>query len=455
MEIKRTNFFGDPKKVRARVILRPDGYVHIAFESSTSILATGRAVLELFQDPIAFIEEGCTKYQVSTNGICRVRQKTLSLEAVLGLDLAYVTGDRQIVCDFTELFAWVSNRIGTPELDQPLILSDIVCNTDAQQLSDEKALLLRYYLEVGRFLSKLEPPAVKRHLKLRDEVQLSVIKVAMDVFTSPQEKASPKRPAISDRIESAIPIAEAQEPKEAAPVLLSTKECAERLGYTAQQIRNKIASGEIKGVKDDKGNFKIREQDLPKKKTKSKVRASSESLAGNYEETQKNILENGLFTQAVAPFIMSHAEMEFFAAQHREVVIDGRAALVLDIHPEFIAADGRTNRQRILDGEAPICPSSPEGNPYHLHHMSKRMTGPLAIVSTEDHRKYNKFLHQAPNDPDMYRTTFDMQRISFYRSYLEMYDIGGYDAMPYLNRPKSTASDDELKSKSKKQKTVR
>lgn len=42
----------------ARVILRSDGFVHIAFPDIRSIWATAENIMDLFSDPIEFIETG-------------------------------------------------------------------------------------------------------------------------------------------------------------------------------------------------------------------------------------------------------------------------------------------------------------------------------------------------------------------------------------------------------------
>lgn len=447
----RTNVESEPFKKKARIILRPDGSIHIAFDTSTSILATRRAILELFSNPIAFIEGGCTKYKETTSEICRARNKAVQLEDIPYLDLAYITECRQVVCEFTELFSKLYTEANDENLDEPLNMKPMFTGTAGQQLSDEKALLLRYYLEVSSILAEKEPPKVERHIKLRDEVQLAVMKVAMTAFTSPKGKLKAEQIALDERLDAAKQPAEETIKEEKKPGVITTEECAEITGYSEQTIRNKIKSGEIKGYKDAQGNYLVENKNLPMKRAKQNKKVKEESLAGNYDETQRIIRENNFFTPAIAPFIMNQHEMNFFAEKHKETTIDGRPALLLDIHPEFVTQDGRTNRQRILAGASPISPDSPTGEPYELHHIARRMDGPLAIVTTEDHDKHSKYFHQAPKDPNMDRPTFDMQRISFFNSYLVLYDKGGYDAIPYLNSPRQldTTSETEIKAKKK------
>ena len=435
----RINSLDEATKKKARVILRPDGYVHIAFDSSTSIQATRQAVLELIQDPMGFMEEGCLRYKETTTEICRNANRIIPLDHIPGLDLAYVTVQRQVVCDFTELFSGLFGSIGNPNMDEPLNMWDMVCDSSKTMLSDDKALLLRYYLEVSKFLAEKEFPPVKRFIRLLDEVKLAVLQVALSSFGSTKQKENKKPPSVSERLNSLVT-------QTASPVIpeddnkdsnwIGTKECSEILGITKQQVRNRIKNGEIKAKQDATGHFLIDKHSLVIKQGQiSKKQAKQVKLAGSYEEVQRIIQENGYFTEAVAPYITSMTEMMFFAKSHREVVIDGRPALLLDIHPEYVSKDGRTNRQLINANESPVCPDSPDEKQYHVHHMARRADAPFAIVSTEDHQAYNKIFHQTPKDPNMNRAIFDMQRISFWKSYLQLYDEYGYDRIPYLNKP--------------------
>ena len=89
------------KKTIARVNLRSDGSIHIAFEDIRTIYATAENVKALFSDPLGFIEIGSQSQKDST---AVVNRKRVPLDDVLGLTLASVNSDKQVVCDFPELF---------------------------------------------------------------------------------------------------------------------------------------------------------------------------------------------------------------------------------------------------------------------------------------------------------------------------------------------------------------
>lgn len=58
-------------RVLARVILRSDGHVHIAFRDIRSIYATIKNLQEFFSDPFEFIEVTSHSYEDSTFQINR------------------------------------------------------------------------------------------------------------------------------------------------------------------------------------------------------------------------------------------------------------------------------------------------------------------------------------------------------------------------------------------------
>ena len=55
--------------------------------------------------------------------------------------------------------------------------------------------------------------------------------------------------------------------------------------------------------------------------------------------------------------------------------------------------DGRTNLQRMRDGDAPI---GPDGESINLHHMLQTMNSPIAEVTETFHQQYTKIIHINP-----------------------------------------------------------
>ena len=61
-----------------------------------------------------------------------------------------------------------------------------------------------------------------------------------------------------------------------------------------------------------------------------------------------------------------------------------------DIDFELRDATGRTNLQRMKDGNAPI---GNDGQPVHLHHVIQKERGPLVEVREITHTEYHHVLH--------------------------------------------------------------
>lgn len=103
-------------------------------------------------------------------------------------------------------------------------------------------------------------------------------------------------------------------------------------------------------------------------------------------------------------------------------VVNGKTSLVQKIDWDFIGdvADGRTNRQRVEAGLAPLDPS---GKSYNLHHIGQKQDSPLAILTDEQHKGYNSILHantgQKPGEVD-HGNPFAKQKHMFWSSILEM-----------------------------------
>lgn len=120
----------------------------------------------MFSDPIEFIESGSQAYKESTFDINR---KRTALEDVLGLTLASVNSDKQIICDFPELFQFIFSLNTEKDKKRTLNMKSFELENI---LSDEKSFLLRYYLE---FTNNLKfSLVIKKNIKLRDEVQFEI-----------------------------------------------------------------------------------------------------------------------------------------------------------------------------------------------------------------------------------------------------------------------------------------
>ena len=72
-----------------------------------------------------------------------------------------------------------------------------------------------------------------------------------------------------------------------------------------------------------------------------------------------------------------------------------------NIDLDYVTADGRTNRERLADGDAPI--DKKTGQKYELHHVGQNPNGVLAELPMGKHRQppNNLILHTVRNDSDV------------------------------------------------------
>ncbi|MGO4126446.1 PAAR-like domain-containing protein [Inquilinus sp. YAF38] len=79
--------------------------------------------------------------------------------------------------------------------------------------------------------------------------------------------------------------------------------------------------------------------------------------------------------------------------------VNGRKVYQRDdlIDPDRRDAEGRTNRERMADGDAPI---GPDGEEVNLHHLTQDEPGSMAEISQSMHQEYNRELHMYNNQYD-------------------------------------------------------
>lgn len=226
----------------ARVILRSDGSVHIAFRDRCTIYATPENILSLFSDPFEFIETGRLSYADST---CEVNRKRAVLDDILGVTLASVSSDKQILCHFPELFQCiVSTGVTDKERKTPLNMKYFELET---VLSDEKSFLLRHYLELAGSLKT--PLTIKKNIRLRDEVQFAIIREILNAFFDEELPDAAPPAALSeqiDQIEQATVLR--KEPFPDAE-FVSTSQYALIHGLSEYTVREYANKGYIKNAK--------------------------------------------------------------------------------------------------------------------------------------------------------------------------------------------------------------
>lgn len=430
-------------KKLARVILRSDGSVHIAFRDIRSIYATAENLRELFSHPVDFIESGSHAYMEST---FEINRKRVSLEDILGLTLACVNSDKQIICDFPELFQYIfSSNKTEPAKNEQLNMRAFEWET---VLSDEKSFLLHYYLEfTNNIRAGLE---IKRNINLREEVQFQIVREILNAFF---EEELPKA-ACSVELSNQISLAEGDHVLKANGSaqdsdMVSVSEYAKLLNIVPATVRCYISQGRIKSaVRMNNGQYLIDKNEIPLKwdlRRGRKIKKPGEGKmyrrppTGSAADVKECILKNGHFTNWVASYIHSYDELDYYKNRsYHEVHWDGRACLIIDVNPDYVSSKtGISNRELMLAGKAPVVPDrNKEEFVYHVHHVGQNTSSPFAIIPEYDHngKGYSAIFHHGAPNADLHGPEFEALKINFWRTYVEAYDKAGrFSAIPYEN----------------------
>ena len=162
-----------------------------------------------------------------------------------------------------------------------------------------------------------------------------------------------------------------------------------------------------------------------------------------YEELQRYIADNEGVSAHVRKFIKTFDEIKYYRTRsYKEVQVNEIDALILDINPEYYCKRlGKTNRELIADGDAPIVADDDVNRSdndtwfevWEVHHIGQREDSPFAIIPTTDHRiKLSKTFHVDPTvDQNLHGPNFDKQKKIFWKGYMELYDTyGGVSQIP-------------------------
>jgi hypothetical protein len=103
-----------------------------------------------------------------------------------------------------------------------------------------------------------------------------------------------------------------------------------------------------------------------------------------------------------------------------EAEINGKPCLInlnIDMDTQTDAF-GRTNRQRMSEGLAPLDES---GKPIELHHIGQHPDSPLAELTQEQHRGKDNYsvLHDTKKESEIDRPAFDSERVDHWKTRAE------------------------------------
>jgi hypothetical protein len=109
-------------------------------------------------------------------------------------------------------------------------------------------------------------------------------------------------------------------------------------------------------------------------------------------EVQRQLIDElSPYTDQITPYIKTTQELSVYTQNGlQESKILDRPCLQLDINPETTDAMGRSNRERMEAGRAPI---DENGDPVNLHHIGQKENSPLAELPDRVHKECDAVLH--------------------------------------------------------------
>ena len=121
--------------------------------------------------------------------------------------------------------------------------------------------------------------------------------------------------------------------------------------------------------------------------------------------------------------ISSFEEAEIYIeAGLKEVIINGKSCLIRqDIDLERRDEYGRTNRERMINGQPPLTQS---GETIELHHVGQKKDAPLAELTTQEHRGQGNdaILHDKQKVSEIDRAEFQKERESHWQNRAYFWD---------------------------------
>lgn len=147
---------------------------------------------------------------------------------------------------------------------------------------------------------------------------------------------------------------------------------------------------------------------------------SAEKRGLTPEEKEQLKTETG-WSDEIVDAISSMEEAQIYKdAGLVEAEINGKPCLInpnIDMDTQTDAF-GRTNRQRMSEGLAPL---DENGKPIELHHIGQHPDSPLAELTQEQHRGKDNYsvLHDTKKESEIDRPAFDSERVDHWKTRAE------------------------------------
>ena len=438
----------------ARVILMPEGDIHIAYSNRQAYYCTPKALLLLLSDPLNFLEKGALFLTASTYIL---NKRSEPLEEIQGLTLLSVYSDKRLVCEFPELFQLLYSPYITAQkmASENLFLniSDLI----DEEIDEKKAMLHLYmaYTQSSTKNSRRRRNSLGISAEAHSKIVSEIINTTTKHVVNPAKtkanfslvvEAMKQEAATKENEEIEAELVEEQEAN--GSELVTFQEFADLKGVLVGTVykwkeKEKLTTA----IKDEKRGWLVDRNEVVVDRRPGKTIAPLKDGSGrkfiqlkgrDYKSVQLYIEERNLVTELVRPYVRTYEEAKYYEKHYyHEVKWECGSAMIIDINPDYFSeADGKTNRQLIADGESPVVPGS-EQYKFHLHHIGQKKDSPLAIIPGYDHndeKLYSIFHPGKTAKEDLHGKEFEKQKREFWATYMQKIDeYGGFKKIPYLN----------------------
>lgn len=454
----------------ARVVLMPNGDIHIVYHNRQTYYCTARALLLLLSDPLEFLERGKDFLDISTYLLNKNQD---SVDKVQGLTLLTVYSDKRFVGEFPELFKLIYSPyiLSTSEADQNM-------NMSLENLQsfprDDKQDLIRLYMAYtqsafvsgqrkkhrvdisaetqSKIVSEIINTSIKATIKRAEKVEdIQSTLIILNKKANIQDKVVDKDEDFEETMIITSNDSGAKEKKandRTSSSLITIEEYAAKYGKKVQTIKEWGKKGKIQSIYRDTNKqywvdanetaIDLRANRRVAERNDGTGRKCVRLLGNSYTDLQKYIEERGLVTSNVRLFIRSYEEVKYYEKHnYHEVKWETGSALIIDINPDYYCkTEGKTNREIIAAGGSPVVPQN-EGYKFHLHHIGQQSESPFAIIPEYDHNSialYSIFHRGKSSAKDLHDKSYEEQKHNFWKAYLKYYDqYGSFSKIPYLN----------------------
>lgn len=471
----------DKNKTFARIVAAGDGNVYIILKNYHCCILSSDSLCSLLKNPTNFIRKECGEYTSKNGYPARMSGK---LSDIPGLTLAYLTEERQLICEHPEVIFTAIQCAKNADAQSQINISEALADG---KVLDEKQMCIKLFLSLG---SKGGNSVENMDFMLSQDTQLQILSEILHnrffykpidesffdkkdtvkiepntAITSPETKnGETNSSAETDDSDLPFTLCNLPSPPQTKPPRLRDEKQARRNdgipdhyicmndfakkhNVSTATIHKYKREGTVHPLKDDRGHLWFDPDIFPEKAPDGRGRKPGDSRkasykpakGSSYKEVQNYIQANGFFSDAIRPYIRTIEELNYYLNnKYREMNWYGSPVLTIPVDLEYYSETHKaTNRELIIAGESPVVPKLEVK--YDLHHIGQRKDSPLCIIPSNIHNgpKTYSIFHSGTAEEDIHSTAFALQRKQFWTIYVNMCDEFKYYSMiPYMDKNK-------------------